>query len=393
MTKRCTVPSDLRNRYSGTVGQVCKGLHGVAKLRLLVITAFFPPAVGGAAEDFRLLIQAWERLASVDQITILTEKRGDSPTREIRGKIRVHRLLPAARRGGRRRNPIHVIRGLWLYTRLLIATAWRMYTQRSNVVLMHGRYGRKSFLRALKLIGARVVVLVSDHFRPPETFVDCDALVCITEGVYEMVKTKLKDKCEVYYVPLPFECPRPLHQQATVLHADPYFLFLGEISKWKGVDVLLEAFTIFRQDHPDYRLLLAGPVCDAMLIRERPGVTFLGQVSHEKALALIERAEALVLPSRSEGLPRVCLEAIALGTKTVCPPGVPELRRACQEWILSDITAEDVLGKLRQVVSLRFHCTFDFQEYDPSLAGRRIARICSSLLADPLEREAGRAGA
>lgn len=364
----------------GRLAKACEGLHGVTKLRLLVITAFFPPAVGGAAEDFRLLTQAWERLASVDQITILTERRGDSPKREIRGKIHVHRLVPVARRGGRRWNPIDVVGGLWLYTRLLIATAWQMYTQRSNVVLMHGRYGRKPFLRALKLIGARVVVLVSDHFRPPENFLDCDALVCITEGVHEMVRPKVMGKCEVYYVPLPFECPRPHRQEVEMVQADaPYFLFLGEISRWKGVDVLLEAFTRFRKDRPDYRLLLAGPVCDAMLIRECPGVTFLGQVSHEKALGLIERAEALVLPSRSEGLPRVCLEAIALRTKTICPPGVPELRRACPEWILSDITPEDVLGKLRQAVSLPFHCPFDFREYNPSLAGERIVKICSSV--------------
>ena len=109
-------------------------------------------------------------------------------------------------------------------------------------------------------------------------------------------------------------------------------------------------------------------------------MTFLGEVDHEAALSLIERAEALVLPSRSEGLPRVCLEAIALGTKVICPPGVPELQRACPDWIVPAVTVQDVLDKLGQAVRLPFRSSYDIESHDPRLVGRRILEICAGVL-------------
>jgi glycosyltransferase involved in cell wall biosynthesis len=226
------------------------------------------------------------------------------------------------------------------------------------------------------------VVLLSDHFRAPEDLADCDAIICITESVHERAKSKLSGVCQIHYVPLPLEPPktRVLTNSPTETRA-PYFLFLGEISQWKGVDVLLEAFALFRKDRPEYRLLLAGPVCDPPLLEiDCPGATFLGEVSHEMALGLIERAEALVLPSRSEGLPRVCLEAIALGTKVICPPGVPELERACPDWVVPAITVEGVLEKLRQAVSLSFRSSYDIQRHDSRLVGKRIIEICAGVL-------------
>lgn len=361
------------------------------KLRLLLITPLFPPAVGGASEDFRLLAQAWQRFESVEQVAILTERREGSATREVKGKVIVRRVIPITSRTGKRVGPIYVAKRLWMYTLLVATVAWHQIMQRSDVVLVHGRYGRKDFLRVLKLTGARVVVFLSDHFRPPENLAVCDAIICVTESVYQRAESTLSDANRVYYAPFPFERPR---MPPRTLSADdvrsPYFLFLGDVSHWKGADVLLKAFAAFRQDHPQFHLYLAGPICDVNLMAEdREGATFLGEVAHGRALDLIQGAEVLVLPSRSEGLPRVCLEAIALGTKVICPPGVPELQRACPDWILSSITPGDLLEKLKQVADSDFHSSFRFETYDPDMVGRRVLEICSAISRDssmPFER-------
>jgi glycosyltransferase involved in cell wall biosynthesis len=354
-------------------------LAGPDKLRLLVLTSLFPPAVGGASELFRILTEAWEQETSVEQVIILTERRKDSPARQMRGKTLVLRFLPATR--GFKRH-LDAASGLWRYALLTATAAWYLRHRRSRLVLVHGRFGRKAFMRALKLLGARVAVLLSDHFRPPENLADCDAVICITESVHERTKSKLSGTCQIHYVPLPLEPPQACARTVSPAETStPYFLFLGEVSHWKGVDVLLEAFAAFRQDHPQHRLLLAGPVCDAPLLgRDWPGATFLGEVDHQMALDLIEQAEAVVLPSRSEGLPRVCLEAIALGTKVICPPRVPELERACPEWVLSDITPRAILEKLRQAVNSPFRGSYDIQSHDSRRVGRRIIEICAGVL-------------
>lgn len=350
-------------------------------LRLTLITAFFPPSVGGASEDFRLLVKAWERSPSLEQIAILTERRTGSPACEAEGKAIVRRLIPVTHRVKRRVTPFYIANRVWMYALLVTMSVWYLRRWKSRVVLVHGRYGRKAFLKALKLIGAKVVVFLSDHFSPPGSLAGCDALICATENVHERAKLELSGSCQIHYVPLPFDPPKTRSRTVPEAEANtPYFLFLGEVSHWKGVDVLLEAFASFRQQHPEYRLLLAGPVCDVhLLTRDGQDATFLGEVDHEMALGLIERAEALVLPSRSEGLPRVCLEAIALGTKVICPPGIPELQRACPEWILPDITSRSVLEKLKQAVTLPFCSSFKFEEYDPDLAGNRILAICNDV--------------
>jgi glycosyltransferase involved in cell wall biosynthesis len=354
------------------------------KFRLVVVTSLFPPAVGGASEDFRLLAQAWQEAEAVESVIILTERREGSPTRQARGKAVVRRLLPATRRVKRHPGPFYIASRLWMYALLTAAAAWYLRRQKSRLVLVHARYGRKTFLRALKLLGARVVVLLSDHFRAPENLAGCDAVICVTDSVYERARSKLSGACQVHYVPLPLELPQARGRAVPPADANtPYFLFLGELSRWKGVDVLLEAFAAFRRDHPEYRLLLAGPVCDPTLPgTDCPGATFLGEVDHETALGLIERAEALVLPSRSEGLPRVCLEAIALGTKVICPPGVPELQRACPEWVLPGVTTQDVLEKLRQAAGSPFRPSFDFGIHEPQLVGKRILEVCAAVLRD-----------
>lgn len=316
---------------------------------------------------------------SVQNVILLTERKKDSPSRQIRGKTLVLRLLPETRRAKRLLAPVI---GLWRYALLTAAAAWYLRYRSSQLVLIHGRFGRETFLRLLKLFGAKVAVLLSDHFRSPENLARCDAVICITESVYERAKSMLSGTCQIHYVPLPLEPPQARGRATSSAGTSaPYFLFLGEVSNWKGVDVLLEAYSKFRKDYSEYRLLLAGPVCNsALLDTDCPGATFLGEVDHDTALGLIEEAEALVLPSRSEGLPRVCLEAIALGTKVICPPGVPELQRACPDWIVRRISVPDVLDKLRQAVKVPFRSSYDIHSHDPRRIGRQIIEICLGVM-------------
>ena len=103
-------------------------------------------------------------------------------------------------------------------------------------------------------------------------------------------------------------------------------LFLGRIEPKKGVDILIRAF--FRaQLGGDWTLDIAGPSWSADYSRAlqqlvvslglQDRVRMLGPVFGEQQRLLMAQAWAMALPSHSEGLPLVCLEAGASSLPTI----------------------------------------------------------------------------
>ncbi|MAZ39029.1 MAG: glycosyltransferase [Legionellales bacterium] len=97
----------------------------------------------------------------------------------------------------------------------------------------------------------------------------------------------------------------------------PYFLFLGRLSYIKGADLLLEAFQQIKEQFLNYSLVFAGPddgalttlksLIEADELNQR--VFFTGHVSGETKSKLLHQAEYLIIPSRSEAMSIVILEA------------------------------------------------------------------------------------
>jgi glycosyltransferase involved in cell wall biosynthesis len=115
---------------------------------------------------------------------------------------------------------------------------------------------------------------------------------------------------------------------------EPLILFVGNLVAVKGLDVLIEACS---------RLADSGTAFTCVLIGEGPlrrqlerqvrcrglqeRVRFLGSVSNDLLPDWYLAAAAFVLPSRSEGVPNVLLEAAACGTPFVASRvgGIPEI--------------------------------------------------------------------
>jgi glycosyltransferase involved in cell wall biosynthesis len=102
----------------------------------------------------------------------------------------------------------------------------------------------------------------------------------------------------------------------------PAALFVGVLERYKGVDVLAEAWRIAAPRVPDATLYIVGKgtlhEIPARLVAELPGRTRWTDVlpTAEVARAL-DDASVLVLPSRSEGLGRVLVEAFCRGRGAV----------------------------------------------------------------------------
>ncbi len=113
----------------------------------------------------------------------------------------------------------------------------------------------------------------------------------------------------------------PNARQALGLHAETkLILYVGRLSPEKRIDVLLHAVSQIAVTHRDAELAILGggpqqrqldALAASLGIRDR--VTFHGSLPHTQLPLWYSAADAVVLPSKSEGLPRVMLEAMACG--------------------------------------------------------------------------------
>ena len=101
-------------------------------------------------------------------------------------------------------------------------------------------------------------------------------------------------------------------------------LFIGALIIRKGIDVLIRAFDIVAKNDKKAHLYIVGNGQDAMKIvrmaensQYRDRIHFLGRVEPDVLKYLYNIADVFVLPSRSEGLPTVIIEALAYGKKII----------------------------------------------------------------------------
>ena len=119
--------------------------------------------------------------------------------------------------------------------------------------------------------------------------------------------------------------PAPLPEQPTVL-------FVGVLERYKAVDVLAEAWRRVAARVPEARLRIIGSGTMSAeveaLVAELPvSVIWAQNVPTGDVASALDAATALVLPSRSEGLGRVVVEAFCRGRAVVGSRvgGIPDL--------------------------------------------------------------------
>ncbi len=114
-------------------------------------------------------------------------------------------------------------------------------------------------------------------------------------------------------------------------------LYVGVLTPLKGIHFLMDAFAEVAREVPEARLWIVGKAENSKYAEElkeqtrRLGlneqVSFLGPVPQQKLAEYMARAEVLVLPSLSEGLPRVIFEAMVSKTSVIGThvAGIPEM--------------------------------------------------------------------
>ncbi|UCE17504.1 MAG: glycosyltransferase [Gemmatimonadota bacterium] len=102
------------------------------------------------------------------------------------------------------------------------------------------------------------------------------------------------------------------------------FVYIGRLERVKGVDVLIEALAKLRQEGCQAELHIVGDgeeksVLEKSVSEARLGdrVSFAGWASPAEVTSYIRASDAVVLPSRSEGMPVVFWEAMQMNTPVI----------------------------------------------------------------------------
>lgn len=179
-------------------------------------------------------------------------------------------------------------------------------------------------------------------------------------------------------------------------------LFLGRLSKQKGIYVLLDAFSALVQEEPRLRLICAGDgdVAEVRRIVAARGlaesVDVPGWIDEARRAQLLLTASIYVLPSFIEGVPMSILEAMSAGLPVVATPvgGIPEIITDGQEGLLVPAGSVDELaGAIRRLVrdprlqaemGARGRAKFR-ERFDASVIVPRIESIYAELGVSPVE--------
>jgi glycosyltransferase involved in cell wall biosynthesis len=161
-------------------------------------------------------------------------------------------------------------------------------------------------------------------------------------------------------------------------------LYLSRIHRIKGLELLIPSFARVVQRFPEAHLVVAGPDEGGYkreverMIEVRGlggGVTFTGLLDSRDKLAAFSLAEVFVLPSYSEGLPVVVLEAMACGKPVVITDecNLTDEIRGTGAGLVVETTAEAVAEGIEAVLanSGRAHAMGE--------AGRKLAASRFSL--------------
>ena len=159
---------------------------------------------------------------------------------------------------------------------------------------------------------------------------NCEHVVVPTESIREMLAKDYDIERGVSIVPTPvdlvkFQDIQPENVRAKFgLDGKEVLLFVGRLAREKGLDMLLQAFTLIQELRPGVRLLLLGrgPYEGALKAKLaklglKDLVIFAGAVPHEEVPGYYAAADLFVFPSTTETQGLVIIEAMAAGLPVV----------------------------------------------------------------------------
>jgi L-malate glycosyltransferase len=267
-----------------------------------------------AALDLHVLASATRSTQPVDGTFILVP-----PARpKLLDGALFYGLLPFRIASYLRRNDADAVIAQSAYEAAGALAARKLARRHTPVVLeVHG-----DWRTATRLYGSRLRLLISPLADAISRYAvrHADAVRTVspyTTALVEEQGVTPADSFPAYMDLFPF-----LERPPAPLPARPVALFVGVLEPYKNIDGLADAWRIAAPQVPDARLVIVGSgsrseVVEALL-EELPAQTeWHPRLTTSEVADALDNATALVLPSRSEGLGRVIIEALCRGRPVI----------------------------------------------------------------------------
>ena len=305
-------------------------------------------------ERFRLPLDGaqkrkWDAVAGVVDHRVLAAAPAGLPTSDER-----FRLVPPARP--------RLLDGALFYLLLPLRIARELRAFRPEAALVQGVHELVAFLaarsftrvrtkaildvqgdwhEATRLYGSpfrRLLNPLNDAFAPLAVR-GADAVRTVSTQTTGLVRALGVEPASVF--PSYVDAEAFLERAPAPLPERPRAVFVGVLERYKAFDTLVEAWLLAAPRVPDATLHLVGDGSlrdrAERLVDELPQQTeWTPRLSAEEVAAAMDAAWLVALPSRSEGLPRVALEAACRGRAIVGGDraGIPDVVRNGQNGLL-----------------------------------------------------------
>lgn len=301
-------------------------------MRILFILEYYYPHIGGVETFFKTLIEKLD--TEGHEVTVFTNRYDTKlPAQESMGKnisiIRkryYNRYLFtffawwSALRYARKSDLIHTTS----YNAAIPAWIAAKCTGIKSIITFHERWGKLWYQLPWMSYPAKVLHFSFEWLITKLSF---DRYV----GVSEYTKNSLlssgisKQRVERIYNGINYE-GWPEHQGSG--RDQPYtFLYFGRVGHAKGMDVLLKAYQQLLEKRKDHQLTLVVPSENTSLLRKikklivayklESHITIKHDLPYKDLLSEIAHADAVVIPSYSEGFCFAAVETMAIGTPII----------------------------------------------------------------------------
>jgi glycosyltransferase involved in cell wall biosynthesis len=319
-------------------------------------------------ERFRLPLtgsqrRKWDAVAAVVDHRVLAAAAGDSTAGDERFHL-VTRVRP------------RVLDGALFYLLLPVRIARELREFRPDAALVQGVHETVAFLIARRLTRARTKVILDvqgdwheatrlygSSFRrllnpvndalAPVAVRGADAVRTVSSQTTGLVRALDVEPAATF--PSYVDAAAFIERPPTPLPERPRAVFVGVLERYKAFDTLAAAWQRAATRVPGATLHVVGDGTLRDLV-DGPGVDWDARLEPEQVAAAMDASWLVCLPSRSEGLPRVALEAAARGRAIVGGnrAGIPDVVVDGENGLLVDPDDVDELaGALVRLLSDR----------------------------------------
>ena len=285
---------------------------------------------------------------------------------------------------------------------LTLKKSSRGFFEDCNVIHAHNAF--PDGVASVKAFGNRFPVIVTVHGSDVNMFAmkpnlqpdivnalnKTSCIICVSASLKDKLhEIRVSSRCEVIPNGVNTELftPGDRTEACRLLGLDPdrpKIIFVGNFTKIKGVEYLIQSMTVVLKEYPDCELILLGAQPGNKYLMKynkliesigiKNAIRIVRMVPHENLPPWMQASDLLVLPSIREGFGLVIAEALACGrpvvaTKSGGPESIVEKGlgvlvtpgdyEALGNGILRVLDGKDILNSAAMVRSIKYRFSYD----------------------------------